>query len=577
MDASATLGSPTAGGTWRVGLVVALSAAFTLAMLQFSLAHGRLGYDITYDDVGYFTDGARRLDTLYEQGARAAWREFRKTPPHSPLSTGLAMSGFMLFGINDWAPYAMNGLLALATLLSVNWILRDADRWLWTLGMLFVLSCPFLWNSVLEFRPDYAAALFTAVASLATIEAARRDELHKWAALGALWGGATLAKPGALPFVVFMGGVSALAGLVIRNGMRLPREELIRHLVWAARVSGLAALIAAPYFAFAARDLIGYVREAVFSESSSIWHLDGGLSTQLLYYVTGHGGATMLGTHVWLAVGLVAATIGLLTWRKSPALPLVVSAAALTASAYLFLSLVPNKSAFFGLTFQVLLVLVSLIGVREIWTLGSNPWATRAIRSAVGLMLVVGLASNKPARFTRSFHFRGDENVAKCRALNREIVNVLADAARAFPSSTRSSEGSAKIYVTTASYVNGDLLNWIALRERLPLQFAFPAPIIGQRQLQWLWLDDLELIARAFDQADFVVANEPTVLATNPKLPATLVAAETLEMARQRSDFRLLTERVNLEGKRYFIFQRTTPQSGTEIGRRESPEAAPRK
>jgi hypothetical protein len=87
----------------------------------------------------------------------------------------------------------------------------------------------------------------------------------------------------------------------------------------------------------------------------------------------------------------------------------------------------------------------------------------------------------------------------------------------------------------------------------------------------------LELIARAFDQADFVVANEPTVLATNPKLPSTQLAAETLQMARQRPDFRLLAERVNLEGKRYFIFQRTTSRSGIEIGRREPPNAAPRK
>jgi hypothetical protein len=574
MDALATISSRTADRTWRVPLVVAVSVAFTLAMLQYSLAHGRLGYDVDYDDVCYFADGARRLDTFYEKGARAAWREFRKAPPHSPLSTGLSMSGFMLFGIQDWAPYAMNGLLLLATLLAVNWALRDADRWLWTTGMVFVLCCPFLANAVLEFRPDYAAGLFIAIASLATLEAARQNELRKCAALGALWAAAALAKPPALPFVLYMGGLAGLAGFFIRNGITVRREEVIRHLHWAARVSGLAALIAAPYFAFAYRHIISYVHAAVFSESSSIWHLDGGLSTQFSFYVTGHGGARMLGIHVWLALGLVAAAIGLLTWQKSPALRLVVSAAALTASAYVFLSLVPNKSAFLGLTFQILLVFVGLIAAREIWTIDWKPWATGALRTVMSLLLVLGVASYKPARFTSSFHLRGDESVAKCRALNREIVNVLVDAVRTSPPSTPNSDGLAKVYVTTASYVNSDMLNWLALKEKLPLEFGVPAPTAS---LNWLWVDDLNLIARAFDQADFVVANEPTVLATNPKLPATQVAAETLEMARQRPDFQLLAERVNLEGKRYYIFQRATPHSGIEIGRRASPNAAPRK
>jgi plasmid stabilization system protein ParE len=55
------------------------------------------------------------------------------------------------------------------------------------------------------------------------------------------------------------------------------------------------------------------------------------------------------------------------------------------------------------------------------------------------------------------------------------------------------------------------------------------------------------------------------------------LAADTLQMARQRPDFQLLAERTNLEGKRYYIFQRTEPQSSIEIGRHSSPDAAPLK
>ena len=52
----------------RAFLWAALSALFTLAVVQYSLRHGRLIRLPTYDDVAYMCDGLERLEILYHDG-----------------------------------------------------------------------------------------------------------------------------------------------------------------------------------------------------------------------------------------------------------------------------------------------------------------------------------------------------------------------------------------------------------------------------------------------------------------------------------------------------------------------------
>lgn len=122
--------------------------------------------DPVFDDVGYLLDGLQRLNVLDTAGFRALCNSFVQSPPHSPWSTLLAFIAFDLMGVHDWAPYILNGFLVFLLLL-LGWHLvglkNDGARAA-ILSVILLLPLPF--QAVLEFRPDFAVALFTAAFAL---------------------------------------------------------------------------------------------------------------------------------------------------------------------------------------------------------------------------------------------------------------------------------------------------------------------------------------------------------------------------------------------------------------------------
>ncbi len=97
-------------------LIVTLSAIYTFVILQYSFQKGRLAQEITYDDVDYFQDGLQRLNLLHEKGLIEFIKNYVRQPPHSPSASLLAAVGFILLGVHDWAPYAMNCVLVVILL-----------------------------------------------------------------------------------------------------------------------------------------------------------------------------------------------------------------------------------------------------------------------------------------------------------------------------------------------------------------------------------------------------------------------------------------------------------------------------
>src|SRR5665213_1785946 len=98
-------------------LILALAATlFTVVNIRHSLDGGRLSRTPTYDDISYFIDALHRLPVVYGQSVLGWIHDYVHTPPHSPFSTYVALASYMLFGIKDWAPYALNGFVVLAPL-----------------------------------------------------------------------------------------------------------------------------------------------------------------------------------------------------------------------------------------------------------------------------------------------------------------------------------------------------------------------------------------------------------------------------------------------------------------------------
>lgn len=101
------------GQRWLPWLGMMLAAALTTSLyVHQSLAAGRLACGIPlYDDVGYFEDALRRVQVFYQAGPREVFYEHWRHPLHAPWSTYAALAGYLLFGYNLWAPYAVNAVL----------------------------------------------------------------------------------------------------------------------------------------------------------------------------------------------------------------------------------------------------------------------------------------------------------------------------------------------------------------------------------------------------------------------------------------------------------------------------------
>ena len=147
-------------------VLLAISGLFTANVIQWSLRYGRLAMDPVADDVNYLIDGFQRINILSTAGFRAFCNSFIQSPPHSPWSTLLASIAFAFFGVHDWAPYLLNGFLVFLLLL-VAWDLVDLRNSFSRVAIISViLLLQLTFQAVLEFRPDFALALFTAIFSL---------------------------------------------------------------------------------------------------------------------------------------------------------------------------------------------------------------------------------------------------------------------------------------------------------------------------------------------------------------------------------------------------------------------------
>jgi 4-amino-4-deoxy-L-arabinose transferase-like glycosyltransferase len=192
---------------WFVIFVI-VSAAYAANVIQWSLRFGRLGMDPVFDDVGYLIDGLQRLNVLDSAGFHAFCRTFVQSPPHSPWSTLLALIAFALIGVHDWAPYFLNALLVFF-LLCLVWDIVDQEDTLARVAItsvVLLLQLPF--QAILEFRPDFAVALFTAgfsvlLLKMGVYEMEKAVELRGYFFAGLLAGLAYLTKPSFFPHTTF--------------------------------------------------------------------------------------------------------------------------------------------------------------------------------------------------------------------------------------------------------------------------------------------------------------------------------------------------------------------------------------
>ncbi|HEY2585355.1 MAG TPA: glycosyltransferase family 39 protein, partial [Tepidisphaeraceae bacterium] len=148
----------------------ALAAVFTLLVVHYSLTRGKLIVPAHYDDVTYLRDGLDKLDGFYKGGLPGIVGRVSLRPPHSPFSTSLAFTGYALFGIHDWAPYAGNAIVILALLALVDFATHGMRPWQQVIAGMFVLTIPISAQAVYEFRSDLWVGVLTAAVIVLLLE-----------------------------------------------------------------------------------------------------------------------------------------------------------------------------------------------------------------------------------------------------------------------------------------------------------------------------------------------------------------------------------------------------------------------
>ena len=204
-------------------VLLLISSIYTALVVQWSLREGRLAMDPVEDDVLYLIEGVQRLRTLDTAGFGALGHSLLQIPPHSPWSTALAVTGYALMGIHDWAPYVLNGSIVFLFLLFVSTLVSQPTAMTRVAIVSFVLMLPLTLHAVHDFRPDVAVGLFTAAFSLLLVRMACYDhqdgtEFRDHLFVGVVAGFAFLIKPSFFPHTAVM----LLAAMILAEVCRVP-------------------------------------------------------------------------------------------------------------------------------------------------------------------------------------------------------------------------------------------------------------------------------------------------------------------------------------------------------------------
>ena len=517
------------GIAWLAVLAL-ISVVFTAGVVRYSYLHGRLCVDPTYDDCTYLQDAASRVAHLYREGFFGMARQAVTEPPHSPYSTLVCMTGFLIFGMEDWSPYLASGVLIFTMLCWHDRLLTGLARWQKLAMLLFVLTVPLSAGALWEIRPDVACATITGMGVVAIVTRKWLDAPRKHQRLcGAVFGVALLIKPPYFLQTLALFGLSLLLASIV-DCLRVRRLMIAKALVsW--RVATIPAiLIAAPYYLVAGRRLAAYLYTGLFGPLRELWQANGDLAFHARYYLDGIGSVLTIKTHLTvLTIAIVALLLRYMS--RGRAWRLRVGAFALVVvMSYASVSISPAKNLVFGSTLATLLLAGVVMGIRDITRAGNRAWKRRA-PVAVWALAPVALA----AAGLVLFHLPpmwGDRYNGLApikREVTQNIMQAL-DRARLPAGST--------VFLTTAGDVTFNMLDYQALRRQA--NYRVTGNPFDNR------VDDYYASVIAGYSA--VLTSEPGTLTVYPNLPSTPIQNQLIAMLDARDDFTMI-QRVPVTGQ----------------------------
>jgi hypothetical protein len=502
-----------------------ISAVIALLILAWNLKNsfefGRLAFVPSYDDIAYFNDALLRYHKFLTGNVFVLLGDVFSNPPHSPVIAFQAVISYIVFGVEDWAPYV--GLVwipFLVILLAVSYTI-DIERGRWIL-VLYVATTPLLGASVVEFRPDIGNGIFTTLAIVFAVNAITESKTFFFTrtmlASAFFLGGALLFKPSAAVYTVALFGFAEVASLV---ALLLTRhKQLFLGLKRAVSILVIGLLVSLPYYLAAGHRVIEYTYNAVVRDKK-IWAVDMSMVDQALFYLVGHGGRFMLGLHFWASI---AAVVLFFIFRKKftscSKLRLYVLIAT-TFVGYVVVAANSVKTHFLGVTFQALLVCISFIIFSELLRLSIGK---RTYWPVISALLLVGILSIQPTGYWGVRDGLYAQEVRRTVEQVNETIRGIA-AINDKPKVT---------FMTFTGFLNRDVVTYDLLRRG----------VLNMRIDAWFWRPSEEkpeeVFGRAISGSDVVIAATEGTRVAQAGLPSNTILPLTLSLVQQNSDFVLL-------------------------------------
>lgn len=521
-----------------------VAVIFTALQLNGALAIGKLAFPLSYDDVVYFNDALRRLDTLYAEGFWSLARDYVVVPPHSAVTTFLGVLGFSLFGPTQWAGYTANALILAGFIFLLVREFRGVPNYVAMVASVAFLSAPIFNVVVTEQRPDAMAALATAYGLFVLVT-------RPWSlgsktnavVVGLAAGFALLAKPPVFHLTLILFGFAACLKSIQERRAGVDW----RSVGWAWTISvGLAILVSLPFFAFALPRTVMYVWNNTLGAQGSLWSFEMSLLESVGYYLVGAGGKLGIGGWFYLALPTLVTAV-VLAVRYPPIRGTVGSFLSVFLVAYLLVTLPSNKTPFIGLAVSAL-ILMGLVG--------TTAWLLRRIGerrsvltwSVLGVLGLVALSTNS---FVNIYQPRASTESEKAQAIAQwtvmdDLLDILYE-----PRNGGLSVG----YLSTAPYSNDHA---VALQARLRSLPSLKRVDIGQ-------LYSPEKLEDVLEESDLVVAYAPDNHSVVDWLPSGDSAFRALAIDRLARDsrFHRYAEVVDpSNGDEIYVYRKTQPFEG---------------
>ncbi|MCW5772528.1 MAG: hypothetical protein KIT16_12880 [Rhodospirillaceae bacterium] len=422
-----------------------------------SLHAGVLALPPTYDDVGYYIDAVGRLEAIHRGGAIGFLTNYATSPPHSPLSSLLAMMGFALFGLKPWAASAAMSIPLALLVRSIFLIGKGIPIWMIGTIAAALMASPMAGIVVTEFRPDALCGIITACGILFIVGGKWQNaETFQCMLAGGLFALALWAKPAIFALTCFL-FVAAMVVASLPDGLRARKRRLLLRAC--ALTVATAAVLAAPHYFFALRGILTYFLANFAGEYRAIWNIELPLVGHLLYYITGPGGIFALGAWLIPATAMAIASLAAPNiLGDSQTRSRVLRLFGIAATTYAAVTWTAYKTPFIGISFAALVTVALSVGV-IFWTRSFfNAGQPRMASS-----MVIGFAVFSLVEFTNPWirSGRGEFDQAYARHKNRmvsEMVDVI---------ETQGLGGSTLVEPIVAQYMNSATINFAMMQRHL--------------------------------------------------------------------------------------------------------------